>query len=261
MSVVGDARFAARTAALAAYSLGLYATFEAELRLRGSADDESLVREYRRRYGRHMAKLFGIETVTRGVPAAGYVERADARGVGRIFIVNHRSSLDIFITLALLDGKHLSRGDLAQWPIIGLLARRAGILFVDRSSRRSGAAAVQSMIQTIQDGSGIILFPEGTTFAGDEVRPFKAGAYAVAKRADCELVPVGIAYAGGGVAFGEEALLPHMRRVAGTKKVRVGFSVGTALRVDGLSDPVAFGEQLRASVQTEVTHARELVGP
>jgi 1-acyl-sn-glycerol-3-phosphate acyltransferase len=261
VSVLRDARFAARTAALAAYSLATYAGFETEIRIRPGAEDEPLLRHYRRRFGRHMLKLFGVDVATRGVPERGWVPRADATGRGRLFISNHRSGLDILVTLAFLEGKHLSRGDLAGWPVIGLLARRSGILFVDRTSRRSSAAAVQSMISTIEEGTGIILFPEGTTYAGDEVRPFKPGAYAVAKRTGCELVPVGLAYAGGGASFEEEEFLAHMRRVAGTKKTRVGLSVGEPLRAASGVDPGTFGELLREAVQAEVTRARALVGP
>lgn len=260
MSVAGDTRFAGRTAIMAAYSIATYVGFEAETRLK-HLEDEPLLRHYRRRYGRHMSKLFGVHVATRGVPAEGFVPRASADGLGRIFLCNHRSGLDILVTAMLLEGRHLSRADLAAWPIIGLLARRSGILFVDRTSRRSSAAAVQSMITTIQEGSGIILFPEGTTYAGDEVRPFKPGAYAVAKRTGCELVPVGLAYAGGGASFDEETFVEHMRRVASQRETRVGVSVGTPLRLEDGAEPGAFSELLRSRVQAEVTEARRLVGP
>lgn len=261
MTLAGDARFVGRTAAMAAYSLALYSAFEVHLRAEGHADHEPLTGEYRRRYGRHMARLFGVEVSTRGVPAQGFVGGADAQGLGRIFLCNHRSGLDILVTAMLLEGKHLSRADLAEWPLIGMLARRAGVLFVDRSSRRSSAAAVQSMITTVQQGHAIILFPEGTTYAGDEVRPFKPGAYAVAKRTGCELVPVGLAYAGGGASFEDEAFMDHMRRVAATKASHVGVSIGEPVRVEDGCEPAVFSELLRERVQAEVSRARSLVGP
>ncbi len=260
MTLAGDARFVGRAGAMAAYSLALYSAFELHLRVEGKADEEPLTGEYRRRYGRHMARLFGVKVSTLGVPPEGFVRGADERGLGRIFLCNHRSGLDILVTARLLEGKHLSRADLAEWPLVGLLARRAGVLFVDRSSRRSSAAAVQSMITTVQEGHAIILFPEGTTYAGDEVRPFKPGAYAVAKRTGCELVPVGLAYAGGGASFEDEGFVEHMRRVAANASTHVGVSVGDPVRVEEGADPTAFSDLLRDRVQAEVTRARALVG-
>lgn len=258
MSVITDARFAARAATLAAYTTGTLYRHYVIARNATPDEDQALIRETMHRYGRHMTRLYGIDVRTEGVPESGIVAGTDSEGRGRVFVMNHRSGLDILVTLRLLEGKHVSRADLAGWPVIGKIAQRAGILFVDRENRRSAAAVVSTMIDNVEKGIGIIIFPEGTTYEGDEVRPFKPGAFAVARRTGCEIVPVGIAYAGN-ASFGEESFLEHMRRVSGAARTRVGFAVGQPFRAEK-RDSAQLADAAHAEVQALVHRARALVG-
>lgn len=252
-----DVRFAARAAAITGYIGLTLGRFEIEARGKSEAEQERLKAEAMLRFGRHMCAVYGIDVTTRGVEG-DHLPGRDASGRGRVFVCNHRSGLDILVTLKLLSGKHVSRGDLATWPVIGPIARRAGILFVDRESRRSAAAVVQQMIQAVEKGIGVIIFPEGTTYAGDEVRPFKPGAFAVARRTGCEIVPVGLAY-GGGVSFGDETFLEHMRRVSGARRVAVGLAAGAPLRAVEGEGSDGLAARAHAAVQALVHEARRAV--
>ncbi|MFO0615229.1 MAG: lysophospholipid acyltransferase family protein [Polyangiaceae bacterium] len=266
MSAITDARFAARAAGIASYSLWCYVRFETEVRLlhpEESKDEHWMERHISstmHRYGRMMTELYGLDIATEGLPADGFFRGADAEGRGRVFVSNHRSALDILATLKHFEGKHVSRADLAGWPIIGLVARRIRILFVDRENRRSAAAVMKQMIDYVERGIGVIIFPEGTTFDGDEVRPFKPGAFTVARKTGCEIVPFGIAYASGGASFGDESMLLHMRRVSGAPKTRLAISVGEPFRA-GARDTAALAIDARESVQGLVHRARKLVDP
>ena len=258
--VVRDARFAARAAAFATITGVALARLELETRDVDDRERERIIALSMRRFGRVVGSAFGIETVTSGVGAEGYVSGRDARGLGRVFVCNHRSALDILVTLKLLEGKHVSRADLADWPVLGVVARKVGILFVDRESKRSAAAVVHQMIRCVGAGIGVIIFPEGTTYAGDEVRPFKPGAFAVAKRTGCEVVPVGIAYGGDSTSFGDESLVEHMRRVAGGSRTRVALAVGSPLKMAPAEEAQALSERVHAAVQRQVSDARALLG-
>lgn len=258
MSALETLRFASRTAAFAAYSVGAYAVFEAEMLKRGEAELEDVLRPSIRRYGSHIAQMFGIRVHAHGLPSEGFVPGRDARGRGRLFVMNHRSSLDILVCLSRLEGKLVSRADLATWPLIGFLAKRAGILFVDRENKRSAAQVMRLMISNIEAGVGVVIFPEGTTYAGDEVKPFKAGAFSVARRTGAEIIPVGIAYAGSGASFDEESFLAHMQRVAGQPATHVGFAVGTPISGEGHTQE-ELAELAHAEVQRLVHEARRVV--
>ncbi len=266
MSVISQARalpqhvrFGARTLGFAAYALGTYAVFQATSAPEGTAEDDVRVRKAMRRFGRDLCTLFGVDAVTRGVPPEGFVPGTDAEGKGRIFVVNHRSGFDILLTLAKLEGRHVSRADLAKWPVIGLVARRAGVLFVDRENRRSAAAVMQSMIDHVTHGHGIVIFPEGTTFPGDEVRELKAGAFTVARRTGCEIVPVGVAYGGAGSAYEEnDTFLEHMQRVSGRPSTRVAMVVGEPFRGEGVDSHV-LALSAQKAIQSLVYEARAML--
>jgi lyso-ornithine lipid O-acyltransferase len=259
MSLRTDVVFGGRTAGFAAYSLGTIARWEVESRGKDARQCEEILSATQLRFGRHMGRLFGLDVRCVG-KGSERMPGKDDRGRGRVFVSNHRSSLDILVMLAHLEGKFVSRGDLSQWPVIGPLARKSGMLFVEREDRRSAANVVQAMIARVESGVGIIIFPEGTTYPGDEVRPFKPGAFAVARRTGCELCPVGVAYGGDALTFGDESFLEHMRRVTGQTQTRVGLAVGAPTRAAPGEDSAALAKRLHAEVQRLVGQARAEVG-
>jgi lyso-ornithine lipid O-acyltransferase len=149
----------------------------------------------------------------------------------------------------------VSRADLARWPVIGVAARRVGTVFVDRQSKQSGAAAISTMVQAIERGRGVMVYPEGTTFEGDEVHPFRAGAFLTAQRTGAEIVPIGLAYEGAAASYGEETFAEHMVRVSAAPMTRASIVVGDPIPSGG-QDVDALREHARSEVQALVHHAR-----
>ena len=198
----GLVRAPARTAGFVGLTFALLAGFEAERAL--APDDrarDDVTYKWMQRYGLGLLGLYGLEVSARRGPGGrgrGRALRPPATrmGRGRLFVMNHRSMLDIFVNLAFLEANIVSRADLSGWPVIGLAARRVGTLFVDRSSKQSGAAVINAMCTAVERGRAVMVYPEGTTFAGDELRPFRPGVFLAAQRTGAEIVPVGIAYEG-----------------------------------------------------------------
>jgi len=253
--VRAQARIPVRVASFAAYCLGLYAQYETTSRLRGESNERQL--RYIRRWGRKILALWNVEVIARGpfVEHGHQVPRRGASGKGRIFVSNHRSMLDVPVTIDLVQGRHVSRADLSKWPVIGLVARRAGTLFVDRGSKKSGAAVVLAMVAEVEDGEAVIVFPEGTTFAGDEVRPFRHGAFTAAKRTDAEIVPIGLAYEGAAAAFGDESFVEHMKRISRAPRTRCAACVGEPIESRGVELAV-LEARVRDAMQALVHQAR-----
>ena len=253
-------RFAARTAGFVGLTFSLYSALEIDTAVSPASERAAVLYKWIQRYGKGLLELYGVDVTARGP----HVERGerypgtDDKGRGRLFVMNHRSGLDIPITLAFIEATIVSRADLARWPVIGVAARRVGTLFVDRSSKQSGAAVINAMVGALGRGRAVMVYPEGTTFAGDEVRPFKPGAFTVARKTGCEIVPFGIAYASGGASFGDESMLLHMRRVSGAPKTRLAISVGEPFRA-GKLDTAALAIEAHDKVQTLVNRARKLV--
>jgi 1-acyl-sn-glycerol-3-phosphate acyltransferase len=176
-------------------------------------------------------------------------------GVGRIFVANHRSGIDIPILLSVVEAHPISRHDLANWPLLGKVSKRVGTLFVDRESRRSGASVLREIGRTLAAGEGVLMFPEGTSFQGDEVREFHAGAFNSARRAGAQIVPLGLAYGDEAAYFFHESFMSHMMRVGKLSKLQVAVEVGQPLDTDP-DDPVRTIAFAHEQVQTLVHQAR-----
>ena len=141
----------------------------------------------------------------------------------------------------------VSRADLATWPLVGPAARAVGTVFVDRSDAISGATAVRTIRALLAQGSTVIVFPEGTTFPDDEVRPFHAGSFVAALHSGADIIPVGIAYAtGSGAAFVNESFPAHLSRMAAAEPSRVAVCVGA---------PIEIREKVRAARLRDTAHA------
>jgi 1-acyl-sn-glycerol-3-phosphate acyltransferase len=65
-------------------------------------------------------------------------------------------------------------------------------IFIDRSNRRTAAAAIDQAVEQIKQGQPLVIFPEGTRSRGPEMNPFKSGSLKVPIRAKALIVPVTI---------------------------------------------------------------------
>ena len=238
----------------------MYGAFELDAALKGASARDDVLKKWVVRYGRVELSLFGVDVVAEGPhlgEGAAYPGK-DARGKGRLVVMNHRSALDIFVSLGWLEARIVSRGDLARWPVIGYLAKRIGTLFVDRENAVSGARVAGAMVRAVDAGRGVLVFPEGTTFAGDEVRPFRQGAFVVSRRTGAEIVPVGVAYDGEHATFGDETFPAHVRRIGGLPRTRVALVAGAPIAPND-REPSEIQAEARAAVQALVTRARSLL--
>ncbi len=259
MARVDPIRVPLRTAGFIGLTFTLLAGFESERALaKGDRERDDVTYTWMARYGRGLLRLYGLEVTAHGphveVPGGRYPAR-DAAGRGRVFVMNHRSMLDIFVDLAFVEANIVSRADLSGWPVIGLAARRVGTLFVDRQSKSSGAAVINAMCQAIDRGRGVMVYPEGTTFSGDLVHPFRPGAFLAATRSGAEIVPLGIAYEGDAASFGDESFVDHLLRVSSTRQIRIALEIGEPIAAQG-ADVAALQALAQVQVQELVHRAR-----
>lgn len=246
-------RRALRLATLASLTSSWMPFYLASKRLARARGSETPVHNaWVRTWARTMLRTFGVHTSLEGpiAPAAG----------GRLVVANHRSAIDIVLLQSLFGGHLISRGDLSRWPLIGPAARAVGTLFLDRQNARSGASTLRALEGWLAEGRTVILFPEGTTFVGDEVRPFHAASFVAAARAGAEIVPVGIAYESGSEAgFVGEAFGTHLMRVSAARAIRLGVTVGAPLAAPPRNAAQAFAQAARETVQQLVERSRARV--
>lgn len=204
-------------------------------------------------WSRALLSLFDVDLEVHGHPGIAGV----GRHRGRVVVANHRSIIDIAILLDRFGGAVVARGEIEGWPVIGPAARSAGTIFVNRGSKASGAHAIQAMVDRLNENDTICLFPEGTTYVDDVVRPFKAGAFVAAERAGVPVVPVGLVYPlDSGAAYGGETFVAHLARLAASRGTRAFVEVGDPMEKKPDESVDDFRERVRAEVERLVGVAR-----
>ncbi|XP_042008880.1 lysophospholipid acyltransferase LPEAT1-like isoform X2 [Salvia splendens] len=136
------------------------------------------------------------------VDGAVITESADSdesevlEGYGAI-VSNHVSYLDILYHMSSSFPSFVAKRSVAKLPLIGLVSKCLGCIYVQRESKSSDFKGVSGVItervqEAFQDNCApkMLLFPEGTTTTGDYLLPFKSGAFL----AKAPVVPIILRY-------------------------------------------------------------------
>lgn len=251
-----SARRVVRTAGFVGITAAMLPAFAAREAVTPEAAKDALRDRWLRRWSRSLLELFAVHVEHTGQGAA-HAADAGEHGRGRLVVANHRSTIDIAVLLRTFGGHMVSRADIGGWPVIGAAARIVGTVFVDRQSAVSGANAIRAMRDLLKAGRTVIIFPEGTTFADDEVRPFHVGAFVAALRTGAEVWPVGLAYErGSGAAFVGESFVKHLSRMAAAAPTRVAMCIGDPIAIADKARAGDLRDRAHAAVQALVTKAR-----
>ncbi len=185
-----------------------------------------------RTWARLTNTLLGIRVQSKGTPP-----RAP------FFLVsNHLSYMDIVAFAAHLDCVFVAKSEVANWPILGLLCRSMGTIFVDRNSRMDVLRVNRLIEQDLRSGKGVLLFPEGTSTPGAEVLPFHSALLEPAVQQGCPVsfatinyrTPVGQPPAHLSVCWwGEMSFMTHFYRLLHLKSVEAALVFGSySIRAD-----------------------------
>ena len=110
-----------------------------------------------------------------------------------LWVANHVSWCDIPLLGMLAPLSFLAKAEVRAWPALGWLAQAAGTLFIRRGS--GDAALVNRQLTThLLQGRHLLIFPEGTSTDGKEVRTFHSRLFACAIDAGRAVQPVAIRY-------------------------------------------------------------------
>lgn len=184
-------------------------------RLRGRA-------RWLQRWSRHCARAIGMRIEQHGTaPSSGMI------------VSNHLSYLDILAFSAITPCVFVTKQEVAGWPLLGVFARMAGTIFVNRASRMQVADANACIESAMQSGAPVLLFAEGTSSDGRTVLPFRPALLEPLITMQCPATPAAVSYAltDGSVAdevcyWGDMTLLPHLLNLLAKRCVHANVSFG-----------------------------------
>lgn len=147
-----------------------------------------------------------------------------------ILCANHLSYLDPLVIGTHAQVMPISKGEVADWPLLGAAGRAHGVLFVDRSDPMSCATVLRRALRALEDGASVLNFPEGTTTDGSHTLPFKRGIFGVALELGAPVVPVALRYESPDLCWtGNAPFVPHYVRTAGRPSVTAYLRFGAAI--------------------------------
>ncbi len=109
-----------------------------------------------------------------------------------VVVSNHQSQYDIFLLYGWigLSVKWIMKKEVRKIPAIGIANEKIGNIFIDRLDPIAAKKTLNDAIAELQDGVGLLFFPEGTRSADGKLLPFKKGAFRIAIEQQIPILPV-----------------------------------------------------------------------
>jgi 1-acyl-sn-glycerol-3-phosphate acyltransferase len=187
-----------------------------------------------------------------------------------LFVCNHVSYLDIEVLGGMVPGSFVAKAEVAGWPFFGWLAKAQRTIFVERRSSRTSRSR-DEMLERLNTGDNLMLFPEGTSSDGTRVLPFRTALFAVAQlRRDGKPItvqPVAISYTRlDGIPlgrywrplfawFGDLDLVPHLWQMVCLGETEAVVTYFEPVDIDRLGDRKRLAEYCHSQVALGVEAA------
>jgi 1-acyl-sn-glycerol-3-phosphate acyltransferase len=212
---------------------------------------------YPRLFHSFICRMFGVRIITEGKIEQG-------RNV--IYAGNHISYLDIEVIGALLRGSFVAKKEVESWPLLGTMGSMQRTIYISRAPQ-DAQSEIGAMMQRLEEGIPLIVFPEGTSSDGKRVLPFKSSFFQMFLGRDFRIQPFTIsvlevdgksaasdavrdAYAW----YGDMTLEPHLWNFAKGK----GAVVKVVFHEPVHALPYSDRKQLCAAVEARVAEGLDL---
>jgi 1-acyl-sn-glycerol-3-phosphate acyltransferase len=165
-----------------------------------------------------------------------------------VVVANHASYLDGVVMTAALPPRFgfVIKREMNDVPVAGLLLRRIGSEFVERFNRHKGGTDARRVLRTASSGHSLVFFPEGTFTVEVGLGKFHSGAFAIAARASCPVVPA--------VILGTRRNMPATRVFPrpGLIEVRYGAPIMPSAPLNDTDPALALRDRSRAAILSEL---------
>jgi len=152
-----------------------------------------------------------------------------------LYVSNHVGYMDIPVMMSIAPVSFIAKKEIRKWPVFGAGAAAAETVFVDRKSGASRKLVVEHLATAIsKEGKSIVLFPEGTSSPFG--KPWKRGAFHIAKDCDFEVQAFRIAYRyHRKIAYwGNDTFLFHLWRMLGLGAVEVSVEIFPSQKIQNI---------------------------
>ena len=139
-----------------------------------------------RTWSRQLLRLLGVDIAFHGAP--------NELPPGAVLVCNHISWLDVFAVYTHTPCIFVSKAEVRDWPLIGGVVVRAGILFIERGNARHARSVNGRIVAALEEGAIISVFPEGIAGEGDVLHGFHAALFQPAIEANATLIPIALRY-------------------------------------------------------------------
>ncbi len=113
------------------------------------------------------------------------------KGVPYVMVANHMSLLDILVLFRLFNHfKWVSKLENFRVPCIGWNMSLNRYIALRRGDKKSIREMMANCDKALSAGNAIMMFPEGTRSKDGRLRPFKHGAFTLAKRNNVPVLPI-----------------------------------------------------------------------
>ncbi|MBK1706329.1 lysophospholipid acyltransferase family protein [Halochromatium glycolicum] len=169
-----------------------------------------------------------------------------------LIVANHVSWLDITVLGSLIETDFLSKIEVRDWPLIGWMSAQVGTLFIKRGGNQ--AQSLTDQIETrVGNGKPVVIFAEGSTSDGRQVRRFFPRLLASARQTGVPVQPVAIRYGTNAAPdpiapfVGDDNLVAHGWRVLQRRATRVEVHFREPIVSEGI-DRRSLAAQSRAAI-------------
>jgi 1-acyl-sn-glycerol-3-phosphate acyltransferase len=135
-----------------------------------------------------VCRIFGLERSVCGELAAGPL----------VVAANHISWIDIPLLHSLGAMGFVAKAEISGWPVVGWMARAGDTVFHERGSHDSASGVQAAMIERLQSGGRVAVFPEGGILPGAGIKRFHARLFGPAIETGAGVQPVMLRYSRAG---------------------------------------------------------------
>ena len=185
------------------------------------------------RFCRWTLQLLGVD-----VSVKGKAEPA-------LLVANHLSYLDILTLLALHGCRFVTFTEMGESAGIGLITKVSQAFYVNRSKPSLVRRDIEKFEKELKRGVQFAFFPEGSSFDGSFLRPFKSSLFESAIRTNTNIQPVCLRYVSldnepitlknrDRVFYhGDMQLIPQLLGILKIKRLRVELVYGPVIETKG----------------------------